>query len=165
MLDEIQQGLKLSSKFTLDYTLVHRGQTHWHPYSINTPQADLHKEESPALLPWRWSHYVPPKRWSLPTSSRGLQPRRPTSTCFNASLLWVRPRHSTTLECTNLKLSTRSTSKMSTAAVFLDVEKAFDIIWHPIKIKVFYKFNEANLLFSCWQIILSPAEDCLCPEM
>jgi hypothetical protein len=41
--------------------------------------------------------------------------------------------HSTTLQCTRLMdyVTLNFNNKMSTAAVFLNIEKAFDTMWHP----------------------------------
>jgi hypothetical protein len=52
---------------------------------------------------------------------------------LNASHFGFRARHSTTLQCTR-RLTDHVTlnfnKNMSTTAVFLDIEKAFDITWH-----------------------------------
>jgi hypothetical protein len=52
---------------------------------------------------------------------------------LNASPFVFRARHSTTLQ--NMSLTDHFTLKfnnnMSTAAVFLDIEKIFDTTWHP----------------------------------
>jgi hypothetical protein len=44
-----------------------------------------------------------------------------------------RANHNTTLQCMKLTdhVTLNFNNKMSTAAVFLDIEKAFDILWHP----------------------------------
>jgi hypothetical protein len=51
---------------------------------------------------------------------------------LNASQFGFRARHSTTLQCTRLAdhITLNFKNKMSTAAVFLDIEKAFDTTWH-----------------------------------
>jgi hypothetical protein len=51
----------------------------------------------------------------------------------NASQFGSRAHHSTTLQCMRLvgHVSLNFYSNMSTAAVFLDIEKAFDTTWHP----------------------------------
>jgi hypothetical protein len=52
---------------------------------------------------------------------------------LNASQFGFCARHSTTLQCMRLAdhVTRNFNNKMSTAAVFLDIEKAFDITWHP----------------------------------
>jgi hypothetical protein len=51
---------------------------------------------------------------------------------LNASQFGFRARHSTTLQCMKLTdhVTLNFNNKMSTAAVFLDIEKAFDTTWH-----------------------------------
>jgi hypothetical protein len=51
---------------------------------------------------------------------------------LNASQFGFRARHSTTLQCMRLTdhVTLNFTNKMSTATVFLDIEKAFDTTWH-----------------------------------
>jgi hypothetical protein len=51
---------------------------------------------------------------------------------LNASQFGFRARHSTTLQCMRLKdqFTLNFNNKISTAAVFLDIEKAFDTTWH-----------------------------------
>jgi hypothetical protein len=51
---------------------------------------------------------------------------------LNASQFVFRARHSTTLQCVRLTdhVTLNFNNKMSTAAVFLDIEKAFDTTWH-----------------------------------
>jgi hypothetical protein len=52
---------------------------------------------------------------------------------LNASQFGFRASHSTTLQCMRLAdhVTLNFNSNMSTAAVFLDIEKAFDTTWHP----------------------------------
>jgi hypothetical protein len=51
---------------------------------------------------------------------------------LNASQFGFHARHSTTLQCMRLTdhVTLNFNNKISTAAVFLDIEKAFDITWH-----------------------------------
>jgi hypothetical protein len=51
---------------------------------------------------------------------------------LNASQFGFRARHSTTLQCMRLTdhVTHNFNNKMSTTAVFLDIEKAFDTKWH-----------------------------------
>jgi hypothetical protein len=64
---------------------------------------------------------------------------------LNASQFGFRARHSTTLQCVRLAdhVTLHCNNNMSTAAVFLDDEKAFDTIWQP---GLLYKLS--NLQFS-----------------
>jgi hypothetical protein len=52
---------------------------------------------------------------------------------LNASQFGFRARHSTTLQCMRFTdhMTLNFNNNMSTAAVFLDIEKAFDTTWHP----------------------------------
>jgi hypothetical protein len=52
---------------------------------------------------------------------------------LNASQFGFRARHSTTLQCMRLTdhVTLNVNNNMSTAAVFLDIEKTFDTTWHP----------------------------------
>jgi hypothetical protein len=60
---------------------------------------------------------------------------------LNASQFGFRARHSTTLQCMRLTdhVTLNFNNKMSTAAVFLDIEKAFDTTWHP---SLLYKLSK-----------------------
>jgi hypothetical protein len=51
---------------------------------------------------------------------------------LNASQFGFRARHSTTLQCMRLtdNMTLNFNNKMSTAGVFLDIEKVFDTTWH-----------------------------------
>jgi hypothetical protein len=64
---------------------------------------------------------------------------------LNANQFGFRARHSSTLQCMRLMdhVTLNFNNKMSTAAVFLDIEKAFDTTWHP---GLLYKLS--NLKFS-----------------
>jgi hypothetical protein len=64
---------------------------------------------------------------------------------LNASQFGFRARHSTTLQYLRLAdhVTLHFNNNMSTAAVFLDIEKAFDTTWHP---RLLYKL--AKLQFS-----------------
>jgi hypothetical protein len=50
---------------------------------------------------------------------------------LNANQFGFRARNSTTLQCMKLTDHVTYFNNMSTAAVFLDIEKAFDTTWHP----------------------------------
>jgi hypothetical protein len=50
---------------------------------------------------------------------------------LNANQFEFRARHSTTLQCMRLADHVTLNFNMTTAAVFSDIEKAFDTIWHP----------------------------------
>jgi hypothetical protein len=56
-----------------------------------------------------------------------------TNNLLNASQFGFRARHNTTLQCMRLTdhITMNFNNNMSTAAVFLDIEKAFDTTWHP----------------------------------
>jgi hypothetical protein len=64
---------------------------------------------------------------------------------LNASQFGFRARHSTTLQCMRLTdhVTLNFNNKMSTASVFLDIEKAFDRTWYPDLI-----YNLSKLEFS-----------------
>jgi hypothetical protein len=64
---------------------------------------------------------------------------------FNASQFGFRARHSTTLQCTRLTdhVTLNFNNNMSTAAVFLDIEKAFDTTRHP---GMLYKLSKPEFL-------------------
>jgi hypothetical protein len=51
---------------------------------------------------------------------------------LNASQFGFRAHHSTTLQCIRLvdHVTLNFNNNMSTATVFLDIEKAFDTTWH-----------------------------------
>jgi hypothetical protein len=65
-----------------------------------------------------------------------------------------RGRHSTTLQCMRLAdhVTLNFRNKMSTAAVFLDIEKAFNITWHP---GLLYKFSILKFSTSLIKLISS----------
>jgi hypothetical protein len=78
---------------------------------------------------------------------------------LNASQFGFRARHSTTLQCMRFtdQITINFNNNISTAAVFLDVEKAFDKTWH---LGLLYKLstlqsNQAYWLFSFSEKILS----------
>jgi hypothetical protein len=60
---------------------------------------------------------------------------------LNASQFGFRARHSTTLQCMRLTdhVTLHFNNNMSTAAVFLDIEKAFDTTWHPGLLYIYYR--------------------------
>jgi hypothetical protein len=81
------------------------------------------------------------------------------TTCMNwlllsASQFGFRARHSTTLQCMRLTdhVTLNFNNNMSTAAVFLDIEKAFDTTWHP---GLLYKLSELKVLASLIKLIAS----------
>jgi hypothetical protein len=62
---------------------------------------------------------------------------------LNASQFGFRAGHSSTLQCMRLAdyVTLSFSNKMSTAAVFLDIEKASDTTWHP---GLLYKLSKLN---------------------
>jgi hypothetical protein len=62
---------------------------------------------------------------------------------LNASHFGFRARHSTTLQCMKLAdhVTLNFNNNMSTAAVFLNIEKAFDTTWHP---GLLYKLSKSQ---------------------
>ena len=65
-----------------------------------------------------------------------------------------RPEHSTTLQLTKLthQLSENFNNDLNTASVFLDVEKAFDRVWHE---GLLYKLSKLNISLEIVKIIQS----------
>jgi hypothetical protein len=66
---------------------------------------------------------------------------------LTASQFSFRARHSTTLKCMRLtdRVSLNVNNNMSMAAVFLDIEKAFDTTWNS---GLLYKLSEMQLMMS-----------------
>jgi hypothetical protein len=73
---------------------------------------------------------------------------------LNASQFRFRARHSTTLQCMRVTdhVSLNFNNNMSTAAVFLDIEKAFDTIWHP---GLLYKLSELQFPIRLIELLAS----------
>jgi hypothetical protein len=71
---------------------------------------------------------------------------------LNASQIGFRARHSTTLECMRLTdhVSLHFNNNMSTAAVFLDIEKDFDTTWNA---GLLYKLSELQFPISLIKLI------------
>jgi hypothetical protein len=67
-----------------------------------------------------------------------------TNNLLNASQFGFRARHSTTLHCMRLTdhVTLHFKNNMSTAAVFLDIEKAFHTMWHP---GLLYKLSKLQI--------------------
>jgi hypothetical protein len=76
---------------------------------------------------------------------------------LNASQFGFRARHSTTLQCMSLAdhVNLNFNSNMSTAAVFLDIEKAFDITRHPSLLYKLSKFQFSTRLIKLINSFLS----------
>jgi hypothetical protein len=66
---------------------------------------------------------------------------------LNASQFGFRARHSTTLQCMMLTdhVTLNFNNKFSTAAVFLNIEKAFDTTWHT---GLLYKLSKLEFLIN-----------------
>jgi hypothetical protein len=73
---------------------------------------------------------------------------------LNASQFSFRARHSMTLHCMRLTdhVLLKFNNNMSMAAVFLDIEKAFDTTWH---LGLLYKLSELTFLISPIKLIRS----------
>jgi hypothetical protein len=73
---------------------------------------------------------------------------------LNASQFGFRARHSTTIQCMRLAhhVTLNFNNKMSTAAVFLDIEKAFDTTWHT---GFQYKLSKSHFSTSLIKLISS----------
>jgi hypothetical protein len=71
---------------------------------------------------------------------------------LNASQFGFRARHSTTLQCMRLAdhVTLHLNNNMSTAAVFLDIEKAFDTTWQP---GLLYKLSKLQFSTSFIKLI------------
>jgi hypothetical protein len=71
---------------------------------------------------------------------------------LNASQFGFRARHSTTLQCMRLTdhVTLNFNNKLSTAAVFLDIEKDFDTTWHP---GLLYKLIKLNFSVTTVKLI------------
>jgi hypothetical protein len=76
---------------------------------------------------------------------------------LNASQFGFRARDSTTLQCMRLAdhVTLNFDSTMSTAAVFLDIEKAFDTSWHTDLLYELSKFGFSVNLFKLISSFLS----------
>jgi hypothetical protein len=76
---------------------------------------------------------------------------------LNASQFGFRARHSTTLHCMRLAdhVTLNFNNNMSTAAVFLDIEKAFDTTWHPGLLYKLSKLHFSNSLIKLIRSFLS----------
>jgi hypothetical protein len=73
---------------------------------------------------------------------------------LNVSQFGFRARHSTTLQSMRLAdhLTLNFKNNMSTVAVFLDIEKAFDITWHP---GLLYKLSKLQFSTNLIKLISS----------
>jgi hypothetical protein len=73
---------------------------------------------------------------------------------FNGSQFGFLAHHSTTLQCMRLTdhVTLNFNSDMSTAAVFMDIEKAFDTTWH---LGLLYKLSELTFSISLIKLIHS----------
>jgi hypothetical protein len=73
---------------------------------------------------------------------------------LNASQFGFLARHSKTLEYMRLadRVTLNPNNNMSTAAVFLNIERAFDTIWYR---GLLYKLSELKLLISSVKLISS----------
>jgi hypothetical protein len=71
---------------------------------------------------------------------------------LNASQFGFRARHTTTLQCMRLtdQVTLNFNNNMSTAAVFLDIRKAFDTTWHP---GMLYKLSKLKFSISLVKLI------------
>jgi hypothetical protein len=71
---------------------------------------------------------------------------------LNASHFGFRADHSMTLHCMRQTdhVTLNFINKVSTAAVFLDIEKAFDTVWHP---GLLYKLSKLEFLINLIKII------------
>jgi hypothetical protein len=71
---------------------------------------------------------------------------------LNASQFGFRARHSTALQCMRLTdhVALNFNSNMSTVAVFLDIEKAFDTTWH---LGLLYKLSTLQFSISLIKLI------------
>jgi hypothetical protein len=72
---------------------------------------------------------------------------------FNAIQFVFRARHSTTLQCMRLAdhVTLNFNNTMSTAAVFLDIEKSFDTTWHSgllYKLSILEEFDQTYWVLS-----------------
>jgi hypothetical protein len=73
---------------------------------------------------------------------------------LNANPFGFRASHSTTLQCMRLTdhVTLNFNNNMSIAAVFLDVEKAFDTLWHPT---LLYKLSKMEFSSTLIKLISS----------
>jgi hypothetical protein len=85
---------------------------------------------------------------------RTIQKHVEETNLLNASQFGFRADHSTTLQCMRLAdhITLNFNNNMSTAAVFLDIEKAFDKIWHS---NLFYILSELAFSTSLIKLITS----------
>jgi hypothetical protein len=91
----------------------------------------------------RWR---PSRRWTAQEGS-----------LLNANQFVFRARHSTTLQCIRLTqhVTLNLNNNLSTAAVFLDIEKAFDTKWHAGLLYRLSKFKSSSSLIKLLSSFLS----------
>jgi hypothetical protein len=77
---------------------------------------------------------------------------------MNASQFGFGADHSTTVQCMRLAdyVALNFNNNMSTAAVFLDIENAFDTTWHSV---LLYKLSELEFWASLVKLIISLRTD------
>jgi len=92
-------------------------------------------------------HYYPPSQKSLnPLFLRNLTLRL----VLKSEQFACRPQHSTTHQLVGLvdQLAANSNSKLCTATVFLDVEKALDRVWHAGLLYKLHTLGTSTLLLN-----------------
>jgi hypothetical protein len=110
---------------------------------------------------WRLCFLRGPSRGDIQMILRTIQKHTEERNLLNASLFGFRADHNTILQCMMLAdhVTLNFNSNMSTAAVYLDIEKAFDTTWCS---GLVYQFSKLEFSTSIIKLIVSFLTDRKC---